>query len=73
VDDLHDLIAAYLRGQRPGAEAARESAILAIWRERAGVPRCTVCGATVDDDDNGLYNLEEMQRVRECALHHAPF
>jgi len=75
VEDLHAAIAAYLRAQRRqlAETGERESAILGIWRERCAVPRCKICGAPVDDDDDELYNLADMQRLRECHLHYAPF
>jgi hypothetical protein len=46
MDELHDRIADFLRGQRHRAavEAAREARILAIWRARGPLPRCRVCG-----------------------------
>jgi len=75
VEELHAAIVAHLRAQRRqfAATGERESAILGIWRERCAVPRCKICGAAVDDDDGGLYNLADMQRLRECHLHYAPF
>ena len=75
MDEMHAAIAAHLRAQRQRGEVTRESeaAILGIWRERCAVPRCKVCGAPVDDDDSGLFNLADMQKVRECALHYTPF
>ncbi len=79
VEELHAAIAAYLRGQRrttevrrPRAESEREARILGIWRERAEVPRCVVCGRPVDDD-GGLFNLADMQLRRQCAEHYCPF
>lgn len=74
MEALHVAVAAYLRAQRRQlAPRADEAQILAIWRERCAVPRCRVCGAPVDDDDDGLYNLDDMQRVRECEEHYSPF
>ncbi len=79
MDELHTTIAAYLRGQRrttevrrPLAEAEREATILGIWRERRTVPRCQVCGLPVDDD-GGLFNLQDMQRRRQCVECYCPF
>lgn len=59
MDELHAIIAGHLRAQRQRKAVTREgeAAILGIWRERCAVPRCKVCGAPVDDDDGGLYNL----------------
>jgi hypothetical protein len=68
---LHAAIADYLARQRRHQE--RERRILAIWHERDIVPRCQVCGAPVDNDDDGLYNLTDMQMVRQCHLHYTPF
>lgn len=75
MDELHAAIAVHLRAQRHqrAATGECESAILGIWRERCAVPRCKVCGAAIDDDDDGLYNLTDMRQVRECALHYTPF
>ncbi len=75
MDELHAAIAAHLSAQRCrlAATAARDSMILAIWYERSGVPHCHYYGKPINDDDGGLYNLAAMQRVRECALHYAPF
>lgn len=75
VEELHATIAAYLRGQRQRSAVTREGegAILGIWRERCAVPRCKVCGAPVDDDDGGLYNLQDMRQMRQCARHYIPF
>jgi len=75
MDELHAAIAAPLRAQRRqlAETGEREAAILNIWHDRCAVPRCKICGAAVDDDDNGLYNLEDMRAVRECALHYTPF
>ena len=85
MEELHAAIAAHLRRQRRTAEVrrpladterhytqlARDAQILAIWCERRTVPHCIFCGRPVDDDD-GLYNLDDMRKVRECALHHTP-
>ncbi len=75
MDELHASIAAHLRAQRRqlAATGERESAILGIWRERCATPRCKICGAAVDDDDGGLYNLKDMQVRRQCAEHYCPF
>lgn len=67
MDDLHAAIAAYLHRQR------RARALLRQHEERHGPPRCKVCGAVVDDDEGGLYNLEDMRVVRECRAHYVPF
>ena len=75
MEELHAAIAAHLRSQR-GQRAetgARDERTLAIWYARSGVPRCKICGAAVDDDDQGLYNLDDMRRLRECHLHYVPF
>jgi hypothetical protein len=50
-----------------------EAAILSIGHERAGIPVCRVCGAPVDNDEGGLYNLDDMQMRRECRDHYCPF
>lgn len=75
MDELHASIAAHLRRQRQVRAMLRrhEEHILGLWRERCAAPRCKICGAAVDDDDNRLYNLDDMQAVRECALHYTPF
>jgi hypothetical protein len=74
VEELHAAIAAYLcRQRRPLPRPALNEGALGIWRERDQVPRCRVCGAPIDNDDDGLYNLTNMQQVRECHLHYAPF
>lgn len=75
MDELHASIAAHLRAQRRqrAETGAREERILALWYARSGVPHCKICGAAVDDDDQGLYNLDDMRRVRECHLHYVPF
>lgn len=75
MEELHAAIAAHLRAQRRQlAEAGeRETAILNIWQDRCMVPRCKVCGAAIEDDDGGLFDLSDMQKVRECALHYTPF
>lgn len=73
MEELHAAIAAHLRAQRERRVGALEERILALWHDQWDVPRCKVCGAAVDDDDNGLYNLEDMRKVRECALHYTPF
>lgn len=39
----------------------------------AGVPTCKVCGAPIDDDEGGLYNIDDMRDVRECRAHYCPF
>jgi hypothetical protein len=75
-DELHAAIAAYLRRQRrplprPTAAEAGDHPLRGL-RTGPFVPRCRVCGAPVDNDD-GLFNLADMQRVRECHLHYAPF
>jgi len=75
VEELHAAIAAHLRRQRQVQAMMRrhEEHVLGLWRERCAVPRCKVCGATVDDDDGGLYNLADMQLRRQCAAHYCPF
>lgn len=75
MEELHNAIAAHLRSQRRQlAEAGeRDERILGLWRERCAVPRCKVCGAAIEDDDDGLYNLADMRQVRECVLHYTPF
>lgn len=72
MDELHAAIADYLRAQRR-VLTLDEAKILNIWRERGEVPRCKVCGALIDDDDNGLFNLDDMMIVRQCNLHYTPF
>ncbi len=86
MDELHDRIAAYLRGQRRTAEVRRpvadterhstalerDAQILAIWRERRVAPHCVVCGRPVDDD-GGCFNLADMQLRRQCEQHYCPF
>jgi hypothetical protein len=37
------------------------------------VPACHVCGAPIDDDEGGLYNLDDMRERRECRDHCCPF
>lgn len=75
MEELHAAIAAHPRAQRRHLTAAgeRESAILALWYERAGVPRCRYCGKPITDDEGGLYNLADMRQVRECASHYTPY
>ena len=60
VDDMHAVIAAYLRRQR--RMLSRKAALA-----------CRVCGALVNDDEGGLYNLDDMQMRRECRGHYVPF
>jgi len=67
VDELHDRIAAYLRGQRQSAKHG--APILAIWRERCLVPHCRYCGTPIDDRD-GFFLVEELLLARACAAHH---
>lgn len=38
-----------------------------------GVPVCRVSGVSIDDDEGGLYNFDDMQVVRECRDHYTPF
>jgi len=71
VEGLHAVIVEYLRQQRRSTSS--EAGILGIWRERCATPRCKICGAAIEDDDDGLYNLADMRQVRECHLHYAPF
>ncbi len=75
MDDLHAAVKTYLRAQRRQlAEAGeREAAILNIWRDRYAIPRCNVCGAAIDSDEGGLYNLATMRDGCRCLVHHAPF
>lgn len=74
MDELHAAIAAHLRAQHRGFVYARhEAAVMGLWRERCATPRCKICGAAIDDDDGGLYDLADLRQVRECALHHTPF
>jgi len=75
VKDLHAVIAAYLRGQRRTAEVrrpVREALPLELEMLSRPVPRCQVCGRTVDDD-GGLFNLQDMQRRRQCVECYCPF
>jgi hypothetical protein len=60
VDELHTAIAACLHRQR--RPLLREAALA-----------CRVCGAPVDDDAGGLYNLDDMQAVLKCREHYVPF
>jgi uncharacterized CHY-type Zn-finger protein len=71
VEKLHAAIANYLACQRGHQE--REKRILAIWRERGEVPHCRICGAPIDDDEGGLYNLDDMRDRGECRDHYCPF
>lgn len=75
MEELHAAIAAHLRRQREvqAMMGRHEEHILGLWRERCAVPRCKVCGAAIEDDDDGLYNLADMRQVRECHLHYASF
>ncbi len=74
MDELHAAIAAHLRAQRRPrtATGTREEAILALWRERAGVPHCRYCGApiTVGDD---AFDVAQLRAARACAACYAPF
>lgn len=71
-DQLFAAIADYLRRHRRPPGRAGEEAILRIWQERHGAPRCRVCGAPVDDD-GGLFDLADLRARRACHLHYAPF
>jgi hypothetical protein len=75
VEELHAAIAAYLRAKRSmsGATSQREAAILNIWHDRSAVPHCTICGAAIDDNEGGLYNLANMRDERKCITHYTPF
>ncbi|HEY8599285.1 MAG TPA: hypothetical protein VIL85_12690, partial [Thermomicrobiales bacterium] len=63
MEELHAAVAAHLRGQRRQIAETGESeaAILNIWQDRYMAPRCKVCGASVDDDQGGFYNLADMR------------
>jgi len=72
MDALHAAIAAYLRGQCPSAATERESAMMAIWRERAGVPHCRYCGKPITEGDDA-FDVEQMRAAWACVNHFAPF
>ncbi len=65
--ELHAAIDAYLREHRRATERGGQA-----LAERIPVPRCLICGRTVDDD-GGLFNLADMQLRRQCAEHYCPF
>jgi len=71
VDELHAAIVAHLRAQRRhlAATGDRESAIMAIWRERGPVPHCRYCGTPIGDRDV-WFPVEELLLARACAAHH---
>jgi len=76
VEELHASIAAYLRAQRQRDKAAQlsrvESAILAIWYERSGVPHCRYCGKPIEAGDD-IWDVEYLRQARACGDHYAPF
>jgi len=74
VDELHASIATYLRAQRRQLVETgdRESAILALWYERSGVPYCRYCGKPITEGDDAL-DVEQMRAARACVDHYAPF
>lgn len=70
MDELHAVIAEYLRQHhRP---AASESAILAIWYERAGVPYCRYCGKSITEGDDAC-DVEQLHAARARADCYCPF
>ncbi len=85
-EDLHAAIAAHLRAQRRTAEVrrpladaerhytqlARDAQILAIWRDRVGVPCCRYCGKPITESDDA-FDVEQMRAARACVDHYAPF
>ncbi len=74
MEELHAAIAAHLRAQRRHLTETgeRESAILALWYERAGVPRCRYCGKAIIEGDDAC-DVEQMRAARACVDHYAPF
>jgi len=70
VDELHAVIAEYLRQQR--RLAVSEAALLAIWYERCGVPYCRYCGKAITEGDDA-FDVEQMRAARACVDHFAPF
>lgn len=72
MEELHDRIAVYLRGQRRIADVEREARILGIWRERCDVPCCRICGRPISDSA-GLYDLAQLRAERVCAEHSVAF
>ncbi len=74
MDALHASIATHLRAQRRqfAETGERESAILAIWRERARVPHCRYCGKAITAGDDA-FDVEQMRAARACVDHYAPF
>jgi len=79
MDELHDRIAAYLRGQRrttevrrPRAETEREATILGLWRDRCDVPRCRFCGRAIVDGDE-LIPVTQLRAARVCVEHAGAF
>ena len=78
MDELHAAIAAYLCQQRRTSEVRRTLADVEPARQLFGyregqypTPRCLVCSRAVDDDD-GCFDLADMQRRRQCAEHYCP-
>jgi len=79
MDELHDRIAAYLRGQRrttevrrPRAETEREATILRLWRDRCDVPCCRFCGRAIVDGDE-LIPVTQLRAARVCVEHAGAF
>lgn len=73
MDELHAAIAAHLRLHRQFVpDPARDERILAIWHERAGVPRCRYCGKAITAGDDA-FDVEQMRAARACIDHFAPF
>lgn len=74
MDELHATFATHLRAQRRhlAETGERDERILAIWRERSGVPHCRYCGKPIAVGDD-IWEVEDPRQARACSDYYRPF
>jgi len=67
VDDLHDVIATYLRKHNPRYLTRCPAPVPLL-----DVPRCPYCGKPIAEGDEAI-DVELMRQARACVDHYVPF